>query len=249
MTMTLTTADRTTIEGAKVVVVGGASGMGLATARLAAESGARVTIISHNGARLNQAVAALPDGTAGHVADAVDAQVVGQLFSEMGEFDHLVYTAADHPKSGPITKLAIDEVRKAFAVRYFGALTVLQAAVPHLRKSGSITLTSGGAAVRPGATSGVVASITGAMEALTRALAMELAPIRVNLIRPGFTRTSLWDELPDAVRERLFTDNATKSLVGHIGEATELAQAYLYCMTQTYATGSILTVDGGFSLV
>lgn len=237
------------LAGARVAVVGGASGMGLATACAAADEGASVVVVSHTQASVDRALGVLPGGSTGRAVDALDRPGLDALFTELGNVDHLVYTAAEPPLTGPITRLPVDDVRAAFQTRYFGALTTVSAAVPHVSAGGSITLTSGAAAVRPRGTSGVIASITGAMEALTRALAVELAPVRVNLVRPGFTRSDLWADLDEDVRDGLFKQTAESNLVGHVGETSELAQAYVYCMTQTYATGSIVTVDGGYALI
>jgi NAD(P)-dependent dehydrogenase (short-subunit alcohol dehydrogenase family) len=232
-----------------VVVVGGGSGMGLATARAAALAGATVTILGRTEAGVVRAVEQLPPGASGRAVSSLDRAKLGEVFDDIGPFDHLVYTAGDKPVSGPITTLAVDDVRRAFETRYFGALTTVDCAIAHLDKRGSITLTSGAAGVRPRSASGALASVCGAMEGLTRALAVELSPVRVNLVRPGFTRTEMWDDLDEDVRESLFAQTAGTNLVGHAGEACEVAQAYLYCMTQTYASGSIVTVDGGYSLV
>jgi NAD(P)-dependent dehydrogenase (short-subunit alcohol dehydrogenase family) len=87
------------------------------------------------------------------------------------------------------------------------------------------------------------------MEGLTRALAVELAPIRVNIVSPGVVKTSLWDSLPAVDREALFEQSAAQLLVKHVGEPHEVADAYLYLMKQTYCSGEILRVDGGGGLI
>jgi NAD(P)-dependent dehydrogenase (short-subunit alcohol dehydrogenase family) len=232
-----------------VVVVGGGSGLGLATARAAAEAGARLTVLSRTDASVARAIKQLPADTSGRAVSSLDRAKLSEVFDDIGPIDHLVYTAGDKPLSGPITTLPVDDVRQAFEARYFGALTTIDCAIAHINPTGSITLTSGAAVTRPRSTSGVLASVCGAMEGLTRALAVELSPVRVNVVRPGFTRTEMWADLDEDVRESLFSHTAKTNLVGHAGEASEVAQAYLYCMTQTYATGSIVTVDGGYSLV
>ncbi|MCE0767609.1 SDR family oxidoreductase [Pseudonocardia kujensis] len=237
------------LVGRNVVVVGGASGFGLGVAHAAAEAGARVSVISRAEDSVERALDRLPAGVEGHVISALDRPGLDAVFGRIGQVHHVAYTAADAPVTGPITTLPVDEVRRAFETRYFGALTVIGAVAPHLDPGGSITLTSGAAGVRPRATSGVLAGVCGAMEALARALAMELSPIRVNVVRPGFTRTGMWADLDEATREAMFRQTAETNLVGHVGEAAEVARAYIYCMTQTYATGSIIAVDGGYALV
>jgi NAD(P)-dependent dehydrogenase (short-subunit alcohol dehydrogenase family) len=87
------------------------------------------------------------------------------------------------------------------------------------------------------------------MEGLTRALAVELAPIRVNIVSPGVVKTPLWAGMAEADREALYRQMAEKLPVGHVGEAAEIAEAYLYLMRQSYATGQVLVADGGAVLV
>jgi NAD(P)-dependent dehydrogenase (short-subunit alcohol dehydrogenase family) len=94
----------------------------------------------------------------------------------------------------------------------------------------------------------VVASVCGAVESLTRALAVELAPIRVNAVCPGIVRSPLWDPMPQASRDQMYRDTAASIPAGRVGEVGDIAQAYLFCLTQPYATGTVLTIDGGFAL-
>ena len=235
------------LAGSRVVVMGGASGFGLATARGAAHAGARVTVMSHSADSLAGAADELPADVETHAVSALDERALRAAFDRIGDFDHLVYTAADKPLSGPMTTLPVAQVRRAFETRFFGAVTTVDAAVGHVQRS--ITLTSGAASVRPRSTSGVLASVCGVMEGYMRSLALELAPVRVNLVRPGFTKTGMWSALDDEARQALFTRGTDTSLVGHVAEPHEVAHAYLYCMSSTYATGSIVTVDGGYALV
>ena len=237
------------LESKRVVVVGGTSGIGLATAHAAAEEGADVIVASARQARFDEAVAGLPAGSSGRIIDVTDGSAVAAFFAEVGEFDHLVYTAGESLLVAPLTELDIDQARRFFAVRYFGALRTVQAAAPRIRPGGSVTLTSGAAGARPHAGWSVGASVCGAVDALTRALAMELAPIRVNAVCPGVVRSPLWSPMDDADRQQLYRAAAASLPVGHVGETDEVALAYLYCMHQTFATGTAITVDGGTVLV
>jgi NAD(P)-dependent dehydrogenase (short-subunit alcohol dehydrogenase family) len=233
------------LNGQRVVVLGGTSGIGLATARAAADRGAEVTVVSRNKASVDRALAELPSGSSGHAADLTSPELVTELFEDLGSIDHLVYTAGEPLAMMTLENLELDHARQFFDLRYFGALWAAHAAAPHLRPGGSITLTTGIAGRRPGPGWAVVASICGAIESLTRALAVELAPTRVNAVCPGVVRSPLWDSMSEASREQLYLDTAASIPAGRVGEPDDIARAYLYCLTQPFATGSILTVDGG----
>jgi NAD(P)-dependent dehydrogenase (short-subunit alcohol dehydrogenase family) len=116
-------------------------------------------------------------------------------------------------------------------------------------QGGSIVFTSGVAGQRPQAGWTLGASICAAMEGLTRALAVELAPIRVNIVSPGVVATPLWGAMPPPARDALFQKMGQKLPVGHVGSAEEVAVTYLYLMRQTYGTGQVIVVDGGGTLV
>jgi NAD(P)-dependent dehydrogenase (short-subunit alcohol dehydrogenase family) len=229
----------------RVVVLGGTSGIGFATAKAAACRGAEVTVVSSRQASVDRALADLPSGTHGRAADLIDAGQVDRLFQDLGSIDHLVFTAGEPLALMSLDTLDLEKARDFFTLRYFGALSAVHAAVPHLRPGGSITLTTGIAAQRPGAGWAVAASICGAVESLTRALAVELAPIRVNAVSPGVVRSPLWDSMTQASREQFYCDTAAGIPAGRVGEVDDIAQAYLFCLTQSFTTGSILTVDGG----
>ncbi|WP_030247046.1 SDR family oxidoreductase [Streptomyces sp. NRRL S-350] len=229
----------------RVLVLGGTSGIGLATADLAARRGARVVVASSRADSAERALTTLPAGTTAEVADLTDSNQVAALFDRVGTIDHLVFTAGEPLALMPLDDLDLDAARRFFTLRYFGALDAVRAAAPRLRPGGSVTLTSGTAGLRPGPGWSVAASICGAIEALVRALAVELAPIRVNAVRAGMLRTPLWSGLPDTDREQLYAQAAAGLPLGRIGDPEDAAEAYAYLMEQRYATGTIVTVDGG----
>jgi NAD(P)-dependent dehydrogenase (short-subunit alcohol dehydrogenase family) len=143
----------------------------------------------------------------------------------------------------------LTKARKFFELRYWGALASVKYASPHIRPGGSIVLTSGLAGLRPHPGWALGASVCSAMEGLTRALAVELAPIRVNIVAPGVVVSPLWDDMTKEAREALYRQMAERLLVRHAGETEEVAQSYLYLMRQTFGTGTVLRVDGGGALV
>jgi NAD(P)-dependent dehydrogenase (short-subunit alcohol dehydrogenase family) len=229
------------IDKQRVIILGGTSGIGYATAEAAAAHGAEVVIVSSNAGRVREAAGRL--GVTGRVADLTE--LPPGFFADLGDFDHLVYTAGEPLPLMPVADLDLDRARGFFGLRYFGALAAVRAAVPRLRPGGSITLTTGTAGDRPLPGWSVAASVCGAVVSLTRALAVELAPIRVNAVQPGVTRSPMWG----ADAEQVYASMGAGIPLGRVGSTAEVAQAYLYLMTQTYATGTILTVDGGGVLV
>jgi NAD(P)-dependent dehydrogenase (short-subunit alcohol dehydrogenase family) len=232
-----------------VVVLGGASGIGLATAIAAAARGALVTVTSRSGERVAQAVRRIGGSARGEVVDLQDEDGTMALFKRVGAFDHLVYTAGDELVLSPVAKIDLAAARRAFEVRVFGALGAVKHAAAAIRPGGSIVLTHGIAGARPQAGWAVGASVCGAMDALTRALAVELAPLRVNAVSPGFVRTPLWNPIPEAQREALFREAGGRLLTRRVGEAAEIAEAYCYLMENTFTTGQTVVVDGGGVLV
>jgi NAD(P)-dependent dehydrogenase (short-subunit alcohol dehydrogenase family) len=241
--------NETDLRGQRVVVLGGTSGIGLATAALAAVAGADVTIASSRKASVEKALAELPPGTAGHVVDLTDDASVQAFFGDLGDIDHLVYTAGESLLVSTLEALDLGAARRFFELRYFGTLTAAQAAAPHLRPYGSITLTTGGALARPRPGWSVAVSVLGAVDALTRALAVELAPVRVNAVCPGVVRSPLWDSMGDNEREAFYRTAGSELLVGRVGDVSDIARGYMSFMTQPFATGSVLTLDGGSALV
>jgi NAD(P)-dependent dehydrogenase (short-subunit alcohol dehydrogenase family) len=171
------------------------------------------------------------------------------LFERIGAFDHLVYSAGEALHLETLDKMQIDQARGFVNVRFWGAFMAAKYGSPHIRPGGSITLTNGVAALRPHKGWTVAASICGAMEALTRALAVELAPIRVNAVCPGVVKTELWSGMTESDRAAMYRDIGQKLPVGRVGDADDLAQAYLYLMREGYSTGQVIVVDGGAVLV
>ena len=240
------------LQGKHVVVLGGSAGIGLAVAQQVLREGAHVTIASHDVQRVERAVAQLrtiAPHAAGHAIDLRSRAATDALFERLGPLDHLVYTAGEELLLKPLAELDLEEARAFFELRYWGALAAIRAARPRLAADGSIVLTSGAAGHRPHPGFVIGASICSAMEAAARTLAVELAPIRVNIVVPGFVDTDLWSNLAPAAREQMFREAAAKLPVGRIGTADDVAEHYLSFMRGRYVTGQSLVVDGGGVLV
>lgn len=233
----------------RVVVLGGSSGIGLAVAEQAASQGAKVIIASSSAERVQKAVEALGGETQGQAVDLLDERAVATFFYNFGAFDHLAFTAGDSLHLHDLAATDLQQARHAFELRYWSALAAVKYGSPLIRKGGSIVLTTGIAGQRPQKGWVISASVCGTIEALTRALAVELAPIRVNAVSPGVVRTNLWQSMSAPERERLF-ESVGKSLpVGRVGEAHDIAQAYLFLMQEGFSTGQTVVVDGGTVLV
>ncbi|MGW7692432.1 SDR family oxidoreductase [Streptomyces asiaticus] len=235
-------------KDSRVVVIGGTSGLGFATASAAAREGASVVVASANRDRVDQALAQLPESADGHVVDASSEQSLRDFFAGLGAFDHLVYTAGEPLSVGALSDVDIDQARRFFEIRFWGALTAVKYAAGSIRPGGSVVLSSGSATARPQSGWSVTASALGAVEALTRALAVELAPLRVNAVAPGVVRTELWDGLPAEGRQALYDDTAAALPVGRVGEPADIAATHLYLMRNGFITGAVLPVDGGTRL-
>jgi len=236
------------LEGKTVVVIGGASGIGLAVARAALDDGARVIVASSNPAHVEAAAARLGAGASGATVDVRSEDDLKRVFVEIGGLDHLVYTAGDWggaPMGGTLAELDLAAAAGAFTVRFWGALAAIKHASPHMAAGGSITLTDGLIAHRPPKGAAVMTAMLGAIEHLTRGLAVDLAPLRVNAVCPGLINTERNQKIPEAVVQRY----VGTSPLSRPGEPEEIAQAYLYLMRGGYTTGQILLVDGGRTLV
>lgn len=234
------------IEHARVVVIGGTSGIGFAVAALAQQMGADVEIASSHADRVNTAVERLP-GVTGHRLDLRDEGSVSRFFDVVGPFDHLVVTAGDWdtPLFGGTRDIDLAAARDAFEVRFWGALAAVKHGVRSIHPNGSITLTSGTLAHRPMKAAPLASAVVGAVEHLARGLAVDLAPVRVNVVCPGPTLTEHTKQLP---METLQAFISPLPLPG--GAAPEeAAMAYVYSMMNTYVTGQVLLVDGGGSLI
>ncbi|QAU47769.1 SDR family oxidoreductase [Bradyrhizobium guangzhouense] len=229
-----------TLAGKKVVVVGGSSGIGLATAELAKSEGADVVIASRSAAKLDPVAERLK--VTAILADVTSDQSVGELFKRTGPVDHVVLTAAQL-RTGPFKSVAMEDVRATMEGKFWGAWRVAREA--GIRPGGSLTLVTGFLSVRPRPNSAIISAANGALESLARALALELAPVRVNAVSPGVIDTPIRAAMPEAARKEMLAKTAAALPVGRIGMAEDIAQQIVSFMNNGFATGAIVYIDGG----
>ena len=236
------------LSGKKVVVVGGKTGIGLGIARAAYVAGASVTVAS----RRITSVEERPDlaNFEQVTLDICDEAAVREAFDNIGAFDHLAITAGpDLVTWGTFMDDDMRGVRSYIENKFLGSWACARYAAPHLRGGGSIIFLTGGLAARPKSGFSAVTSAFVAVEALSGSLALELAPARVNTIRPGYVDTDLWRVMSDNEREALRAKVRESFPAQHAGTADDIGHAALFLMTNPYVTGTVIEVSGGENLV
>jgi NAD(P)-dependent dehydrogenase (short-subunit alcohol dehydrogenase family) len=236
-----------------VLVIGGSSGLGLALAGLLLSGGAEVTIASRSAERLTAAAAHLcagPNQLRTQVLDIRDEDGVRRALEASIPVHHIAVTAADAARAtGPLGDFHLADARAVMDAKFFGPWLVGKHAASHLPPTGSITLTSGIPAHRPRPGSSVTAAANAAVEGLVGALALELAPIRVNAVSPGWMDTPLWDTIAGNRRAERLGEMAARLPVGRVARPTDVAEAFVTLMGSGHITGTVLHVDGGQRLV
>ena len=228
------------LAGKKVVVVGGSSGIGLSPAELAKREGADVIVASRSAAKLDRVAERL--NAIAITTDVTDDKSVANLFRNAGSIDHVVITAAQL-RTGPFKTVPMEDVRATMEGKFWGAWRVARAA--EFRAGGSLTLVSGFLSIRPRPNSAIISAANAALEGLTRALALELAPARANCVSPGIIDTPIRAAMPDQARKDMLAKTAASLPVGRVGLGEDVAQMILAVMTNGFATGSTVYLDGG----
>ena len=237
------------LSNKKIVIIGGSSGIGFAIAKAAVEANANVVIVSRNSDKLNDAKQRLNNLVETCVADIRDLSQLELLFQKIGAFDHLQLTASEI-SFGHFDSLPMNDAKAMFDSKFWCPYQAVKAALPYLNKQGSVTFYSGAYSQMPktpGAS--VAAAINSAVEGLSRALAVELAPIRINTITPGIVDTELFENLGMKAEERteFFKEVTSGQVIKRPAQPDEIAQTALYLMSNTYSTGNTLFVDGGLT--
>ncbi|KIW04494.1 uncharacterized protein PV09_04251 [Verruconis gallopava] len=243
------------LSGQRVLVLGGSAGIGYGVAEACLEFGCSVFISSSREQRVKNAVAQLQEAypskkekIKGYVCDLgvedVESKLI-ELMGKVGEVHHVVYTAGDKLAQMPLAEMSITKIKDAGQIRYFAPLLLAK----HLPKSTkSYTLTSGGVAFKPNKGWSIIAGYASALHALTRNLALDLAPVRVNLISPGAVDTDLWAGMAIDDKKKLFEHISKGTLTGKVGRVEDVVEGYLAFMRDSNVTGSIYSTDGGHVL-
>lgn len=237
----------TELQNRTVVVIGGGSGIGLAVARKAVEAGARVVIGGRDEGRLTAAVASLGASAGARRIDTADKSSIQAFFNGFGRFDHLFTPAATYTVV-PVDQDDDEAAESPFRSKFWGQYWTVRHALRHISEAGSVTLMAGAAGARPLKGASAYAACNSAVEGLGRALAVELAPIRVNTVSPGTIDGHLWQQRPENVREAAFAHYSGLALAGRPGTEEEVADAVLFLMRNRFMTGSVLYPDGGYAL-
>jgi len=241
--------------GKKIVVVGGTSGIGFGAAQAFIDAGAIVTVISSQQANVDSAIKRLASSNAsGLVGDVRDEEAFVSILQSLAPVDHIVFSGVDKIIRGALEDLNLNDAKALFGVKFWGAVTIGKAVKKHslIKPGGSLTLTSGTAALKPGKGASTGGALNGGVISLTKGLAGDLAEskVRVNVVVPGLVKTELWDKLgrTKEEQEKLFKEAGAKLPVGFVADGGDIAEAYLYLAKADYATGTSVEIDGGTRL-
>ena len=234
-------------ENKKIVIIGGSSGIGFAIAKAALIEGANVIIASRSIDKLEHAKHKLNGAIEAHPLDLLQEESIKSFFKKVGSFDHLQLPGSE-VRFGNIDTLSIEDARYSFDSKFWGPYIAIKHAREYLSKQGSITLYSGAASQRPTKESTILTALNASVEALSRALAISLTPIRVNVISPGITMTPLFEDMGKEQADKILDTYKSNLLVKRFATADEVAQTAIYLMSNEYVTGSLHMIDGGLSV-
>ena len=241
------------LDGKKLLIVGGGSGIGRQLAAEAAEAGASVIIAGRHITGSDSDSDTGSSSATGDQHSITYAQVdlgdeasIERLAKEVGELDYLV-SLANNPANGPVVELDRAALVGAFDAKVFGPILLVKHLAPKLHQDGAILLFSGIVGWRPSAGRVATATTNGAVSFLAQALAVELAPIRVNALSPGIVDSGAWDAMGEK-KDGFFATTAAKNPTGSIGQPADITSAALLALTNPFLTGTTLHLDGGARL-
>ena len=235
-----------TLQNQHILIIGGSSGIGLATAQLALAEGAHIVIASRSPERARASLGNQVETAALDMSE--EAQVKAFFENSHGTFHHILVSSA-MPGTSVLLEESTAEARKIFDTKYWGSYHVAKYGIPKLAERGSLTLVTGVVPFKVMAGTATMAAINSAQIGLARTLALEVAPRRVNVVSPGITETSAWQKLPVEERETFLTGLAKQLPAGKVGSPADLAESVLFLMKNSYITGTVLHVEGGHQLM
>ncbi|SDL20892.1 NAD(P)-dependent dehydrogenase, short-chain alcohol dehydrogenase family [Glycomyces sambucus] len=218
------------LTGKRILIVGGARGIGADLAQRAAKAGAQVTVAARSGTEVR--------------IDVTDEATIERAAASLDAFDHVVSTASAH-HDVPVADLEAERIQAAFAAKVTGPLLLAKHFAPAMPEGGSFLFFSGIVGWRPKPGTVVKGTANAALAALVTHLSVELAPLRVNAIAPGITDSGTWDRLPDERRRALYDGAAAASLTGRVGTLDDVGEAALWLLGAGWVTGETVHVDGG----
>ena len=237
------------LSGARVLIAGGSSGVGLATAKLIVRCGAKVVVNGRDRSKLESVQDELGDKASIAPFDAAEPNDRARALAEIGPFDHLVLTLSGGKGAGPFAQIVQADLCSGFEAKFWTLFSLAQESLPYLSSSGSITFVSSisARAANPG-TAGLSA-INSAIEGLVRPLAVELRPRRVNAVSPGVVDTPWWNWMPEDQKRETFNKFAAATPVGRVGRPEDIAESIVFLIGNSFMTGCVLECDGGLRLV
>jgi NAD(P)-dependent dehydrogenase (short-subunit alcohol dehydrogenase family) len=236
-------------DGQRIVIIGASAGIGEAAAKAFAARGAAVTITGRSKERLDQAARRIGHPVLAAELDATSRGALDAFFATTGTIDHLVLSASPGAVGiGPIAALDEAALRQAFDGKFFAHVKAIQAALPQLRRDGSVTMITAASARTAFAGTAGIAAANGALETMVAPLAVELAPLRVNAVSPGVIDTHWWNAMPEDQRRDYFASVAAVTPVRRVGKPDDVADAVVYLAGAGYITGTVLECTGGLNL-
>jgi NAD(P)-dependent dehydrogenase (short-subunit alcohol dehydrogenase family) len=241
-----------------ILVIGGSSGIGYAVAEASLSAGASVTISSSSPSRISSAIESLQTSFPGsHVRGfpcdlskpSLEADI-SKLFEQVGRVDHIVFTAGNPLAMVPLQEATLEKIQAAGQVRFFAPLLVAKIGSKYLGSGPecSIIITTGSVAEKPLPNWSIIAAYASGLHGMVRNLAVDLKPIRVNLVQPGEVDTPLW-RMSEEEKERMFEGVRQRVLTGRVAEPEDVAEAYLWLMKDWNVTGTVASSDSGSKLV